>query len=443
MVQLLLAALPSLATQKDDLNRVLKRSNRTLAFYSASHQTESPGLGLFRKNDANKGNLKDVHKRAKGDAPGEYVYAAYMGEVHMFVDVKTSDDLDPFTDPPDGDIPPEYRFTVNTRKKYRDYEELDDKGARVLALGRSARYAHVVQTRQFRTCIYSIFVAGTTARLLRWDRSGVIVTESFNYKSKPGILAGFVWLVSKATPEQRGFDPSAIATNSKAERLRFLNAIRKHVEEQLPGLSAKQIKEEVNKHYSPGAVMHLTVGTGDEAYGVLVSRPMFTSHRTTGQSTIGYWGVDCESGDGEVVFIKDIWRKHTPEVETEGVLLKGLLDKEVRNIPELVCHGDVIYKGEAIFLVSGLLDLILQNEGTKQTTQTNMFVEEDWVESLRQMDPRHRFTARIHYRLVTKRAGFRLSDLKGTKELLSATFDVFIGTPFICYTCLSLITPTL
>ena len=335
-----------------DFNEILARSNRSLAFYNASHRTESPGgvnvststpdLGMFRKNDPNKGNLKDVHKPAGGGIPGEYVYTAYMGEVHVFVDVKTSDNLDPFTDPPNGDIPREYRFTVDTKEKH-----LEDDDPRVLALGRSTRYAHVVQTRQFRTCVYSISITGTTARLLRWDRSGVIVTESFNYKSEPEVLVGFVWRFSKATKEQCGFDSSAIAATSEKERLQFVNAIKKHVEEQLPGLSAEEVWEEVDKHSRPGAITRLTVGTGAEARDVLVSQPMFTSRGATGRSTAGFWGVERESG--EVVFVKDVWRTNIPEADTEGATLKELLEAGVRNIPAPVCYGDVVPEGEPVF----------------------------------------------------------------------------------------------
>ena len=335
-------------TPHSDFNRILARSNRSYAFYNSSHRAESsgetnasvPDLGMFRKNDANRGNLKDIHKRAEGGIPGEYVYTAYMGEVHMFVDVKASDDLDPFTDPPNSDIPRGYRFTIDTKRKY-----LEDDDPRVLTLGRNTRYAHVVQTRQFRTCVYSISVVGTTARLLRWDRSGVIVTESFNYKSEPEILVGFVWRFSKATKEQRGFDPSAAAATSEEERVQFVDAIKKHVEEQLPGLSAEEVWDEVDRHLRPGAITRLTVGTGAEGRDVLVSQSMFTSKGATRRSTAGFWGVECESS--EVVFVKDVWRTNLPETDTEGTILKELLEAGVRHIPVPVCYGDVVTEGES------------------------------------------------------------------------------------------------
>jgi len=296
---------------------------------------------MFRKDDVNRGNFEETPKRIK-DPPGDYVYTARMGEVYAFIDVKTSPDLDPFTDPPDGDVPPDYRFTIDANKTYPH-----GKWAwyRVLALGQSTRYAHVVQTCKFRTCVYSISVAGTTARLLRWDRSGVVVTESFDYKSSPKILAGFIWRFSTATHEQCGFDLSAIAVDSKEDREQFIGAIRRHVEEQLPELAAEDIRTEVDKHYSPGAIARLTVGTGAEAHSIWVSRPMFTSKGAAGRSTRGYWGVECKSG--EVIFVKDVWRADAPGVETEGAILKELSEAGVRNIPGLVCHGDVLCAGRS------------------------------------------------------------------------------------------------
>ena len=336
------------------MNKVFAKSGEPLAIYDTSNRTESsgvgtskPDLGIFHKNDVNRGNLKDALKATKG-VPGRYVYTARMGEVYAFIEVKSSKNLDPFIDRPNDDnTPPGYRFTIDPWKKYPD-----DQNAQysVSALGQITRYAHVIQTRQFRTCVYSISVAGTTARLLRWDRNGVIVTESFEYKSKPEILTGFIWLFSKATNEGRGFDPSAVAVTSEAERFRFACAITRHAKAQLSGLNVEEVREEVDKHYWPSAVTRLTVGTGAETHSIWVSRPMFTSPGVIGRSTKGYWGVRCESD--EVVFIKDIWRTNAPGVDVEGTILKGLLEEGVRNIPELVCHGDVESEGESHFLHS-------------------------------------------------------------------------------------------
>lgn len=302
----------------------------------------------------NKGHLKDTHKRLGGSHSKEYIYVARMGEVYMFIEVKGSDNLDFFTDPPDGNVSDGYKFTVDTKSKAPNDREGQ---SRLSALGQSTRYAHAVLTRQFRTCVYSVSVAGTTARLLRWDRSGLIVTKSFDYKENPSYLASFIWRFSKSTNERRGWDLSAKPVDSESERSQFTAAIKRNVQEQMPGLDDETAQKEADRHYWPGAIRRLTIG----AHTFLVSRPIFTSKCLTGRSTTGYWGVDCKSG--EVVFVKDIWRTGAQGAETEGAILEELLQAGVRNIPELVCHGYVAQGGANISVYCGFRGLISCRRG--------------------------------------------------------------------------------
>ena len=61
-----------------------------------------------------------------------------------------------------------------------------------------------------------------------------------------------------------------------------------------------------------------------------------------------------------------------------------------------------------------------------QDTQTDRFVDEPWARRIDGRDVivnRHR-----HYRLVTHTVGYPLKDIRGTEELLHATYDAFIGT---------------
>ena len=107
------------------------------------------------------------------------------------------------------------------------------------------------------------------------------------------------------------------------------------------------------------------------------------------------------------------------------MVLKGLTDEGVRNIPELACHGYVVRP-----FTSGLCEsrgFISRNADGVQTTQTDKFANEPWVRSLHPMDKHHKSIPCNHYRLVTSGAGFRLSTFRGTQELLSAAFDVFTG----------------
>ena len=105
----------------------------------------------------------------------------------------------------------------------------------------------------------------------------------------------------------------------------------------------------MDRRFWPGVVTCLTVGTSAEASDIRVSRSMFSSKGVTGEPTRCHRGIDCESR--EVVLVKDVGRAEISGVETEGVILGEPTDAEVRNIPELVCHGDVVHVGKtACFL---------------------------------------------------------------------------------------------
>ncbi|KAI8976342.1 hypothetical protein BD414DRAFT_539335 [Trametes punicea] len=58
-----------------------------------------------------------------------------------------------------------------------------------------------------------------------------------------------------------------------------------------------------------------------------------------GRGTRGYVALDCETK--RFVWLKDAWRVHYELVEKEGTILAQLNEKKVRNVPTLVCHGDI------------------------------------------------------------------------------------------------------
>ncbi|KAI9466125.1 hypothetical protein BJY52DRAFT_1110112, partial [Lactarius psammicola] len=52
-------------------------------------------------------------------------------------------------------------------------------------LGKITAYASAQRGSQFRTHIYYIFILRQTARILRWDRTGTIVTQPIEYNESP------------------------------------------------------------------------------------------------------------------------------------------------------------------------------------------------------------------------------------------------------------------
>jgi asparagine synthetase B (glutamine-hydrolysing) len=75
-------------------------------------------------------------------------------------------------------------------------------------LGQITSYAAAQLGSQFRTHIFSVLIVRDTARLLRWDRSGAIVTESFRYNTC-SLLPDFFTRYSNATDAERSKDTSA------------------------------------------------------------------------------------------------------------------------------------------------------------------------------------------------------------------------------------------
>ena len=355
-------------------------------------------------------NIKKTH----GDQPS---YVARMGLVYLFIEVNRRADQDIFTDPPD-DPPSSYKFTVDT---WNSEDELKD---RISTLEEIAHYVRVVQSRQFRTCVFSLTISGSTARIMRWDSPGVLVTRSFDYKVNPDVLIEFIWRFVNANQDQQGFDSTATAVDSKEHRDSFLRVVRSHVELQLalgPETPEDKLDAEVNRHYDSGVLTRLAI----EDRKFWVCRPLWVSRAIVGRCTVAYWGVDCDSK--EVVFVKDVWRTNVEGVEMEGDILKRLREKEVGFIPSLVCHGDLTVGGKRPTNVRGQV-LTPSSTETLQTTHTDRFADEPWVKSQHDNQPQlQKVTPRIHYRLVTNNAGYPLSSFKGSRELLCVTYDAFTG----------------
>ena len=160
--------------------------------------TVKPDICLFTIRDENQGHITVNFDEQEDVRDEPYSYFAHMGLVNMFIEVKKESNQDIFTDPPpEGPLPPDYRFTVDT------WSEDESHGHRISALGRNAHYAHEVLTRQFRICTFSLTISRRTARIMCWERSGVLVTEAFDYKTNPRILIDFVWRFVNATKFQQ------------------------------------------------------------------------------------------------------------------------------------------------------------------------------------------------------------------------------------------------
>ena len=207
--------------------------------------------------------------------------------------------------------------------------------------------AALVFAMQQRTHHFTVIFLGPMARLVRWDRAGVVATRKFDYTAEPEKLERFFWRFIRLSAAQRGHDPSAtrILPADPAYQLMQERAEKPML------VGEGDAKFEVGNHArllfrksikSTKDWYKVTVGEHNRKF--LVGAPHFISSGLSGRGTRGYVAIDCADPYGPFVYLKDAWRVAHDSIEQEGSILAYLNDEntgKVDRIPTLVCHGDV------------------------------------------------------------------------------------------------------
>lgn len=398
--------------------------------------------------------------RVKGDQ-----YTANFGFADVLFEVSESIEDDPYRDP-SAKSERDHVFIPNNP----DSPEATDK-----ALGQIASHVAAVCARQYRTHCFTVSIYGPTARIIRWDRAGVMVSRAFDYHKQPRWLKEFARRYSEASDAQRGYDMTATRA-SEAEEDIFVEIVKKHVKDQLLPKDDEELEKHVEEHYEKDRVFKLSIWPQDppararshatrevpkrapahEAHSgedsattprseastlvgsesdaaqeplsvsrkyasvqyFLVSRPVMAPTRTaTGKSTRGYWAVklpDAAAGETEhsICFVKDVWRMNSPGMETK---VEG--EFMVGMIEDGVRYiSDIFCHG----------DIPSAEHDTAQETETQNCFGEDWNRN--KMMSRPYLSEFKHYRIAFVEVGYPLSTLSGTKELIHGTLTAFYGT---------------
>ena len=209
------------------------------------------------------------------------------------------------------------------------------------ARGQHIAYVVEIFARQFREFFFSVSLAGSRARLLRWDRAGCIVSEAFDLREEPELLCEFLWRSAHVSPAGRGHDITVEPALAEEEAV-FETLVTEAAALQLD-VRGETLRKAVLQHYEPGKVTAVHVLDDIVAdhkptiRRLLVSRPVISPLSLCGRGTRGFWAVDASTR--QVVFLKDTWR--TPTQDMEGQTLRCMAEAGVRNIPRVVVHGDV------------------------------------------------------------------------------------------------------
>ncbi|OBZ74235.1 hypothetical protein A0H81_06328 [Grifola frondosa] len=340
----------------------------------------------------------DVGLYKAGEAPTDG--RTYWDRQRMWLDFrkKGSSSADPFSD-----------------------EEGDE--VRALVLEQLRAYAETAMDHEHRTHLYSVLVLHKFARLIRWDRSGAVVTDKFNYKAHPEILEEFFWRFAHMTEEAQGYDPTAQLVGLNTELYRLMDDMAEKKLEEPFDYIREAFKESLD-----GDCLRYKLSVEDKVNGTryfLVGKPQQIAAGTASRGTRSYVAIDMEKK--EFVHLKDHWRissdvtdesdeeqqdkednhpLRTGGPHLEGDILAYLNKTGVRNVPTVLCHGDVAGQ------------VTVTQDIWKRIPRTSS------MNSYSRFDPPSEL---VHYRLAEKEVCKSLSEFKTSSNLVRLIYDCTIA----------------
>ena len=219
------------------------------------------------------------------------------------------------------------------------FAKIDYKSRRIL--GQLAIYAKEIFDHQHRTHLFQLLVCGRHARLIVWDRSGAIVSESFDYIEHPQLMAEFFWRYNHMTEAARGNDSTAVLATSHEEEL-FTTKVEQFVEDmnnpEHPQHKLPHAEDTLSPDYR---VYKITIidEFSQLPEDVLVQRPFFLGDSIFGRSTRGYIAYVLSSQ--KLRFLKDTWRIVREPLTPERALYAILEQADIPHVPRDVLGGDV------------------------------------------------------------------------------------------------------
>lgn len=324
--------------------------------------------------------------------------------------------------------------------------------------GQLITYYKEQASHQQRTFIFQLFIRGPFARFLRWDRSGAVVSASFDYQKEPEVLAGFVRRYANMTARQRGWDlTKTLATTDEktldrkvkefldiAKIQKALATTRDSGSGFLPVLLPKDLaspdaapappirkadrlifgSEDLTRGDYPTYHIQLARVSGSHSgpssnspHGpqtrtgharktstistLAFKRPIYEPLSPFGRATRGYFAHD--KIDDRIVFLKDTWRAVHPDPnrKSEGAVCQHLQSLGIRLVPTVLAYGD--YK----------------ENGQIQETLTNTLLREDlrWRRHCTELQ------AHVHH-YVVQEVLYPLTSFRNSRELVKVDMDV-------------------
>lgn len=335
-------------------------------------------------------------------------------------------------------------------KDEKDFEKQADAAKRVR--GQLITYAMNLHSMQPRVFSFQLLLCGSNARIIRWDRTGAVVTELFDW-TQGAILYEFLYRFNAATPKQRGLDTTArkaLPEEKTQLRAALQTAGYSETDAMQPPFYVYSVSQDAQGFTLP------------EPREFVAGRPVAHSRAFTGRASTGY--ICYEMAAKQLHFMKDAWRSSTStarldepriyrrlnalEVEDGSIpddgedhlnedTIPGLselhnpapedpaaLSAEPRAVPHvatLLCGGDVYDLGDQTAAQVTFEHNSLPRE------EIPLQLDDDASPPSRPARPMQKY---IHFRMVLVEVGESLDQFTTVPELLQILMDVIVGTFF-------------
>jgi len=203
---------------------------------------------------------------------------------------------------------------------------------------------------------WSTYLADGGIRFIRADRSGMVVSRSFDWRQEPQNFAEFLWRFAHLTPEQRGRDTTLRPATAGEKSLALLN-----------------LRPWEPKREQPIVVVRVPDDDQGGFREVIAWGAMADADSLTGRATRGWPVYDLKLK--KVIFLKNSWHSLVPGMEKESEILSELSKAGMRNVPKLVCGDNIGH----LTCTHEFLSKPWNVGGTKITPRTQHRFLEDFV----------------------------------------------------------------
>lgn len=276
-----------------------------------------------------------------------------------------------------------------------------------LTRGQLAGYAADAMIHQQRGFIIMFYIYRTIARLLLFDRNGVVVSELIDLVKDGITFAEFFYRMELATDAQLGLDPTATMLAKDPSKNPDYQSLQQALGSLSPASDSRlttYIKNAFKDDKCGWPFYNIKVidRKSEKTHSFLIRNLSMHSSSMTGRATKGY--IAFSIATEKFCFMKDCWRADSPLIRPELDIYDDLKEYGVRHVATVCCGGDVR----------------VTDSESEQRTRTQDFLGVD------------KLLPRVHTRIVLNEIGIPLKDYIDSKELCTVVAFAYRGTSIVC-----------